>query len=145
MSEEPAVGVDVSAQQRLWQIRESVAEVLGLYGPPLKFDVSLPLSAIAGFASESAELVAKHAPDAIPVLGYLDDAIMIPLGVALASRLIPREIMAEHRLTAAQKFPAGRPRFWRGCLIVTAIWLVLTALVVFMVIGLIRHVGPAIK
>ena len=84
-------------------------------------------------------------PDAIPVLGYLDDAIMIPLGVALASRLIPREIMAEHRLTAAQKFPAGRPRFWRGCVIGSAIWLVLTALVVFMVIGVIRHVGPAIK
>src|SRR3954471_4461684 len=68
MMGEPAVGVDVGAQQRLWQVRESVAEVLGVYGPPLKFDVSLPLSAIAGFAAESAELVAKHAPDAIPVL-----------------------------------------------------------------------------
>jgi FAD/FMN-containing dehydrogenase len=45
-----------------------VAEVLGLYGPPLKFDVSLPLSAIAGFAAQSAELVDKLAPDAIPVL-----------------------------------------------------------------------------
>ena len=68
MSDEPAVGVDVGAQQRLWQVRESVAEVLGLYGPPLKFDVSLPLSAIARFAAEGAQLVAKHAPDAIPVL-----------------------------------------------------------------------------
>jgi len=68
MSDEPAVGVDVGAQQRLWQVRESVAEVLGLYGPPLKFDVSLPLSAIAGFAAEGAQLVAKHGPDAIPVL-----------------------------------------------------------------------------
>src|SRR3954451_4718456 len=68
MMGEPAVGVDVGAQQRLWQVRESVAEVLGVYGPPLKFDVFLPLSAIAGFAAESAELVAKHAPDAIPVL-----------------------------------------------------------------------------
>src|SRR5258705_441546 len=68
LSGEPAVGVDVGAQQRLWQVRESVAEVLCVYGPPLKFDVSLPLSAIEGFAAESAELVAKHAPDAIPVL-----------------------------------------------------------------------------
>jgi FAD/FMN-containing dehydrogenase len=41
VSGEPAVGVDVAAQQRLWQVRESVAEVLGVYGPPLKFDVSL--------------------------------------------------------------------------------------------------------
>jgi FAD/FMN-containing dehydrogenase len=65
---EPAVGVDVNAQQRLWQVREAVADVLGVYGPPLKFDVSLPLSAIEAFAAESVELVAKHAPDAIPVL-----------------------------------------------------------------------------
>jgi FAD/FMN-containing dehydrogenase len=65
---EPAVGVDAGAQQRLWQVREAVAEVLGVYGPPLKFDVSLPLSSIAGFAAEAAELVARHAPDAIPVL-----------------------------------------------------------------------------
>jgi FAD/FMN-containing dehydrogenase len=65
---EPAVGVDVNAQQRLWQVRESVAEVLGVYGPPLKFDVSLPLSAIEAFAAGSADLVAKHAPGAIPVL-----------------------------------------------------------------------------
>jgi FAD/FMN-containing dehydrogenase len=65
---EPAVGVDVNSQQRLWQVRESVAEVLGVYGPPLKFDVSLPLSAIAPFARESGELIAEHAADAIPVL-----------------------------------------------------------------------------
>ncbi|MCV7289095.1 FAD-binding oxidoreductase [Mycolicibacterium wolinskyi] len=65
---EPAVGVDVNAQQRLWQVREAVAEVLGLFGPPLKFDVSLPLSAIQGFATAAGELVAEHAPDAIPVL-----------------------------------------------------------------------------
>jgi FAD/FMN-containing dehydrogenase len=68
MSGEPAVGVDVGAQQRLWQVRESVADVLGVYGPPLKFDVSLPLSAIKEFAADSADLVATHAPDAIPVL-----------------------------------------------------------------------------
>lgn len=65
---EPAVGVDVGAQQRLWQVRESVAEVLGLFGPPLKFDVSLPLSAIRGFSDAAAELIAGHAPEAIPVL-----------------------------------------------------------------------------
>lgn len=65
---EPAVGIDTAAQQRLWQVRESVAEVLGLFGPPLKFDVSLPLSAIEGFAVAAAGLVARHAPEAIPVL-----------------------------------------------------------------------------
>ncbi|MDA2892891.1 FAD-binding oxidoreductase [Mycolicibacterium sp. BiH015] len=68
LSDEPAVGVDANAQQRLWQVREAVAEVLGVYGPPLKFDVSLPLSAIHAFADDAARLIAEHAPDAIPVL-----------------------------------------------------------------------------
>lgn len=68
LSDEPAVGVDANAQQRLWQVREAIADVLGVYGPPLKFDVSLPLSSIRGFADAAAELLAEHAPDAIPVL-----------------------------------------------------------------------------
>lgn len=68
LSDEPAVGVDATAQQRLWQVREAIADVLGAYGPPLKFDVSLPLSTIPAFATDAAGLVADHAPDAIPVL-----------------------------------------------------------------------------
>ena len=68
LSGEPAVGVDAAAQQRLWRLRESIAEILGIFGPPLKFDVSLPLPAIDTFARRSAGLVAAHAPDAIPVL-----------------------------------------------------------------------------
>jgi FAD/FMN-containing dehydrogenase len=65
---EPAVGVDSAAQQRLWRVRESLAEVLGVYGPPLKFDVSLPLSSISRFAREAVELIAARVDDALPLL-----------------------------------------------------------------------------
>ena len=65
---EPAIGVDAADQHRLWQVRESVAEVVGLFGPPLKFDVSLPISAIPSFDRDAEALIARHAPDAIPVL-----------------------------------------------------------------------------
>ena len=64
----PAVGADPSGRQRLWQLRESMAEVVGLFGPPVKFDVSLPLPAIAAFATDSAALIDRHAPLAVPVL-----------------------------------------------------------------------------
>jgi FAD/FMN-containing dehydrogenase len=67
-SGEAAVGADIAAQQRLWRVRESVAEVVGLFGPPLKFDVSLPLAAVARFAGEAEALVQRHAADAIGVL-----------------------------------------------------------------------------
>lgn len=68
MSSEPAVGVDVAAQQRLWRLREAVTEVLGVYGPPLKFDVSLPLAGIDRFARDADGLIRRHAPDALHVL-----------------------------------------------------------------------------
>lgn len=64
----PAVGTDLGAHQRLWQVREAMADVVGLFGPPVKFDVSLPLSAIAAFAADSSALIARHAPQAVPVL-----------------------------------------------------------------------------
>ncbi|GAB2995696.1 FAD-binding oxidoreductase [Mycobacterium bourgelatii] len=65
---EPAVGVDSAAQQRLWRVRESLADVLGKYGSPVKFDVSLPLSAIGEFAREAVNLVGAVVPEAMPVL-----------------------------------------------------------------------------
>jgi FAD/FMN-containing dehydrogenase len=68
MSAEPAVGVDIAAQQRLWRVRESLAEVLGVYGPPLKFDVSLPLASIAGFAADAVDLIRERVSDAVPLL-----------------------------------------------------------------------------
>ncbi len=64
----PAVGTDTRTQQRLWQLRESVAEVVGVFGPPVKFDVSLPLSEISDFIRDADALIARHAPQAIPLL-----------------------------------------------------------------------------
>ncbi len=65
---EPAVGVDITTRQRLWQARESVADVVGLYGPPVKFDVSLPLSSIPSFEKDAGTLLRRYAPESIPVL-----------------------------------------------------------------------------
>lgn len=68
LSAPAAVGVDAAAQQRLWQLRESMAEVVGVFGSPVKFDVSLPLSEIAEFSGDADALIAGHAPQALPLL-----------------------------------------------------------------------------
>jgi FAD/FMN-containing dehydrogenase len=65
---EPAVGLDTTGIQRLWQVRESLAEVVGLFGPPLKFDVALPIPAVAAFAEQAASVTARVAPSARAVL-----------------------------------------------------------------------------
>ena len=53
---------------------------------------------VAAYAVSPIDLI----PDFIPIIGYLDDLIMVPLGIMLVVRLIPAEVMREHRETAAQ-------------------------------------------
>src|SRR5205807_4168518 len=53
--------------------------------------------AVAAYALSPIDLI----PDFVPVLGFLDDLVIVPLGIMLALRLIPPAIMAEHRATAA--------------------------------------------
>ena len=73
----PAVGLDNAARARLWHLRESMAEVVGVFGPPLKFDVSLPLSALPRFSADATELIAREAPQAVPVIfGHLGEGNM---------------------------------------------------------------------
>jgi uncharacterized membrane protein YkvA (DUF1232 family) len=61
---------------------------------------------VAGYALSPIDLI----PDFVPVLGYLDDVILLPLGILLVVRMIPPEIMAEHRdlASAAQARPVSR-------------------------------------
>jgi uncharacterized membrane protein YkvA (DUF1232 family) len=61
---------------------------------------------VAGYALSPIDLI----PDFIPVVGYLDDVILVPLGIVLVIRLIPPEVMAEHRdvAAAAHERPVSR-------------------------------------
>lgn len=72
-------------------------------------------------------------PDFIPVLGYLDDIILLPLGMALAIRLVPKAVMSDCRARARDAFKNGRPVSRRAGMAVVAIWL--AAIVVLGVVG----------
>ena len=79
-------------------------------------------------------------PDFIPVLGYLDDLILLPLGIALAVRLVPPKVMDDARKTATQ---ATRSRIgWIGAGMIGLVWLVILGLAA---VVLIRHVSPEPK
>src|SRR4051794_17076765 len=79
--------------------------------------------AVAGYALSPIDLI----PDFIPVLGYLDDVIIVPLGIMLVVRLIPPEIMAEHRdlAAAAQERPISRT----AGIVIICVWIVSIALI----------------
>lgn len=65
---EPAVGIDRAGEERLWQARESFAEVVSLSGPPVKVDLSLPPERTARFAADATRLVKDLVPGATCVL-----------------------------------------------------------------------------
>jgi len=67
-------------------------------------------------------------PDFIPILGYADDLVLIPLGVAVALRLIPPQVMADSRLRAGELIHQGKPVSRWGIVVVAIIWAGLAAL-----------------
>jgi uncharacterized membrane protein YkvA (DUF1232 family) len=77
-------------------------------------------------------------PDFIPVLGYVDDLIVTPLGIALALKMIPAPVIAECRQRARATLEQQKPTSWTGAAIVIVIWALTTALATVIVVRLVR-------
>ncbi|WP_064706986.1 YkvA family protein [Rhizobium bangladeshense] len=73
--------------------------------------------AVAAYALSPIDLI----PDFIPVLGYLDDLVIVPLGILLATRLVPAEVMAALRVEAARRIE--RPSSRAGLIFILVVWL----------------------
>ena len=81
--------------------------------------------AVAVYALSPIDLI----PDFIPVLGYVDDAVIVPAGILLAVKLIPDDLMAEFRAEAARI--EARPTSLSGAVFIVLLWLAAMALVVW--------------
>ncbi len=85
---------------------------------------------VVGYGFSPIDLI----PDPIPVLGYLDDLILIPLGVALAVRMIPGYVLGESRQRAREMVERGeRPVSRAAAAVIVVVWLLLGVLGVFLV------------
>ena len=60
-------------------------------------------------------------PDFIPVLGYLDDLVIVPLGIIAAVKLVPEDLMAEFRERASAA--GSRPKSYAGAIVIAGIWI----------------------
>lgn len=97
--------------------RESLVVWYAARDPRLPWHVRVLALAIAAYALSPIDLI----PDFIPVLGYLDDLLLIPLGIALVVRLTPAPILADARARAAAT--ATRPASVAGAVAIVALWL----------------------
>jgi uncharacterized membrane protein YkvA (DUF1232 family) len=101
--------------------RDVHAIYLAARSPRVPWHVKIIAIAVAGYALSPIDLI----PDFIPVLGYVDDLIIVPLGVWLVLSLIPEEVMAEYRAVADEA--AMRPRSNAAAITIVAIWILRAA------------------
>lgn len=102
--------------------RDAVTLWLAARDPRVPLAPKLLCAAVAAYALSPIDLI----PDAIPLLGLLDEAILLPLAIRLAVTLIPAPLMAELRLRAAAR--AERPVSQAGAAVVILLWAVGAAL-----------------
>ena len=88
---------------------------------------------IIGYALSPIDLI----PDFIPVLGYLDDLVIVPAGIALLIRLIPAGVLQECR-EKAQSEPISIRKNWIAGIIIILIWLLLVCIVLSLLWGIIK-------
>ncbi|MBM4459685.1 MAG: DUF1232 domain-containing protein [Chloroflexi bacterium] len=114
-------------KRRAGQLKtESYALYLAYRDPRVPWYARAFAACVAAYAFSPIDLI----PDPIPVLGYLDDLVLIPLGVSLALRMIPPPVMAECRARAQAELAAGKPVNWVAAAVIIVIWLALAGLLV---------------
>ena len=107
--------------------RKLKTEIYALYlayqDPRVPWYARLLAACVVGYAFSPIDLI----PDPIPILGYLDDLILLPLGIALALKLIPSAVMAECRERARSEMQRGKPVSWAAAGVIVLLWLLLAA------------------
>jgi uncharacterized membrane protein YkvA (DUF1232 family) len=106
--------------QRARQLKaETWALALAARDPRTPWYAKLLIAGIVAYACSPIDLI----PDFVPVLGYLDDLVLLPLGIAWALRLIPPAVLVECRVRAQENMLAGKPVSWVAGAVIVLLWL----------------------
>lgn len=117
----------------MWQrlkdrVRELKLETHALYlaarHPQTPWYAKLFVAGVVAYALSPIDLI----PDFVPVLGYLDDLILVPIGIVVAVKLVPPQVLAECRARASEASAGGERMSWTAAAVVVGIWVILAAL-----------------
>jgi uncharacterized membrane protein YkvA (DUF1232 family) len=126
----------IFARLRQWA-RRVKRDVIALYlaarDPRVPWYAKAVAAGVAAYALSPIDLI----PDFVPVLGYLDDVVIVPLGILLAVRLVPRELMAELR-TEAERSQGERPVSRTAAAVIIGLWVVVVAAVAYWLVDFVR-------
>ena len=114
--------------------REIYAIYLAYKDPRVPWYAKLLAACVVAYAFSPIDLV----PDFIPVLGYLDDLILVPLGIYFVLKLIPDDVMSECREKARALSGEKRPTNYLAATVIIAAWILLALLSVHLLLGILR-------
>ncbi len=114
--------------------RDIVALVYAYRDPRTPWPARVVAVGVVAYALSPLDLI----PDPIPILGYLDDLILLPLGIWLCLRLIPPGVMADARQRAETSPPAMGRLGWVAAALIVALWLAVAAWIVVTVVNFVR-------
>ncbi len=113
---------------------ETYALYLAYKDPRVPLYARIFAGIVVGYAFSPIDLI----PDFIPILGYLDDLVLIPLGVKIALSMIPEAVMLESREKAAEIIGQGKPVSRAAAAIIILIWLSLAALSIVLILKIVK-------
>ncbi len=118
-------------RQRARQLKtETYAIYLAYKDPRVPWHARVFAACVVAYAFSPIDLI----PDFIPVLGYLDDLILVPLGIALTMKMLPATVLAECRAKAQVEMKHGKPTNWLAAGVIILIWLLLAGLAISLLV-----------
>lgn len=114
------------ARLRTWAVivkQDTLALYLAMRDPRVAWPAKALAAVVVGYAFSPIDLI----PDVIPVIGHLDDLVLLPLGIMLVIRLIPPSLMQELRQEAARRLDGDRPTSRTAAVVIVAVWLLVAA------------------
>jgi uncharacterized membrane protein YkvA (DUF1232 family) len=109
---------------------EAYALYLAYKDPRVPWYARVISACVVAYAFSPIDLI----PDFVPILGYLDDLILIPLGIKLALSMIPVDVLAESREKAQEVMRQGKPVNWVAAAVIIFVW-VLAAVLFFLILS----------
>jgi len=111
-------------KQRARQLKiEVYALYLAYQDPRVPWVARIFTACVVAYAFSPIDLI----PDFIPIIGYLDDLILIPLGIKIALSMIPANVMNESREKAHEIIRQGKPVNWVAAIVIVILWFGLAA------------------
>lgn len=117
----------MNLKERAKKLKADIPAVfLSLKDKDTPFYAKLTAAMTIAYALSPIDLV----PDFIPILGYLDDVLILPLLVALTVKLIPKDVWERNRAAAENMWDGKRPKKWYFAIPIVIIWLLILWLIV---------------